>query len=269
MAENERLPQETIDLVSDLVRKSAGEALGWFRQRELRTNTDNKAAAGYDPVTIADRAVEDALRAGIHELFPGDAVLGEERGISGVGERRWIIDPIDGTRAFVTGQPLWGVLVALYRGDEPIAGWSYMPVLDEMYVAANGTATLRGPDGFRTLRSSDVVGLDDAVLACTHPSMFAPGAEAARFWALEQQCKLSRFGGDCMNWLLLADGYIDLVVENDLYVYDVGSLIPTIEAAGGVITGLDGGPAIRGGFVVGAATPELHAAALKVLTQTA
>lgn len=260
------LTQEMIESVTSLVRGSAAVSLEWFRQPSLISETENKAASGYDPVTIADRAVEDVLRDGLSSLFPADAIVGEERGTSGSGSRRWIIDPIDGTRAFVTGQPMWGVLVGLYEGDVPIAGWSYLPVLDEMYVAAGGAAHMTARGGAtRPMATSAVTSLAAATMACTHPSMFAPGPELDRFWAVERECKLSRFGGDCMNWLLLADGTIDLVIENELHSYDIGSIIPTVEAAGGVIERLDGGPAIGAGYVVGAATPELHQTAMAML----
>ncbi len=260
------MTQEMIDSVTSLVRGSASVSLDWFRKPSLVGETENKAASGYDPVTVADRAVEDLLRAGLSDLFPNDSIIGEERGTTGSGSRSWIIDPIDGTRAFVTGQPMWGVLLGLYAGETPIAGWSYLPVLDEMYVAAGGSAQVTSRDGVaRPMTTSAVTSLADATMACTHPSMFAPGPELDRFWAVEQVCKLSRFGGDCMNWLLLADGTIDLVIENQLHSYDVGSIIPTVEAAGGVIKRLDGRPAIGAGYVVGAATPELYERAAAML----
>lgn len=257
-------------VIAELVRAGGATALGWFRRPHLVGATENKAGSGYDPVTEADRQIESDLRAGIAELFPDDTIVGEEGGTTGTGSRRWIIDPIDGTRAFITGQPLWGVLVGLYKGDDPLAGWAYLPVLDEMYSAVGGRSALEaGPrsvrPGTRPLVTSSTTELGEAVMATTHPLMFVPGGESDRFWELESLVRMSRFGGDCFNWALLADGTIDLVVENDLHPYDIAALIPLVEAAGGAVVTLGPGPAVDAGYVVGAATPELLAASLEVL----
>ena len=251
------------EAITELVRRASRRSLDWYRQPMA---IDNKLATsdggGFDPVTAADRAVEDEIRAGLGELFPGHAILGEERGETGAGPIRWVIDPIDGTRAFITGQPMWGTLLGLQVDGRPVAGWMHQPVLDETHIATpSGGRLMRNGDTI-PLRSTGTTELADAVLFCTSPDMFAPGAEAEAFADLSACVRLTRFSGDCVNYGLLAAGMVDLVVENQLAAYDIIPLIPIVEAAGGIITDLAGQSPVDGGFVVAAATPELHQAAL-------
>jgi len=255
------------DQVGELVRSASQLSLRWFRQTmSVENKVEQASGAGFDPVTAADRAVEDALRAGLSELFPDDAILGEERGESGDGPYRWVIDPIDGTRAFITGQPTWGTLVGLEYNEQPIAGWMYQPSIDELYFAAGSGAYFQAREGSRQrLRTRTTTSLADAMLYSTHPSMFTPGSEADRFAQLEAATKMARYGGDCFNYGALAAGWIDLVVENQLQRYDISPLIPVLEQAGAVVSDLAGKSAAAGGYVVAAATPELHEAVLVVL----
>ncbi len=250
--------------ITELVRSASRQALAWHR-RPLPV--ENKLAVGFDPVTEADRAVEDTIRAGLGERFPGHAILGEERGQTGTGPYRWVIDPIDGTRAFISGQPMWGTLVGLQVNRAPVAGWMHIPVLDETYLATPATgARLIGPGGGHTpLSVSAVTELAEAILLCTHPSMFAPGSEREAFDALEASVRLSRFSGDCLNYGLLAAGHVDLVIDNGLAAYDIVPLLPILAAAGAVVTGLDGELPLEGGFALAAATPGLHAKAMAIL----
>ncbi len=256
-----------LDEVTDLICTASARALGWFRRGQQSSEAiENKAAPGqFDPVTEADRAVEDEIRAGLHALFPDHAVVGEERGTTGGGDRRWIIDPIDGTRAFVSGQPMWGTLVGFQDGEEVIAGWLHQPTTRETYVASPAGAWWDSPAGRQPLGTSTVTEPKDAILLCTHPSMFTTPKEQAAFARVEEAIKMSRYSGDCINYALLATGSADLVIENQLQPYDIIPLIPIIEAAGGVVTGLDGNPPLEGGWVIAAATPELHEAALQLL----
>ncbi len=264
-------PSNDTDAVTRMVQEASNLSLGWFRQPLLIDNKllgqgdGSSDAAPFDPVTEADRAVEDALRAALSERFPGHEILGEERGLTGSGDHRWIIDPIDGTRAFITGQPLWGTLLGLRHGGEMVAGWLHNPVLGETYVGSDAGSFRLTNAGSEAITTSSVTSLEQAVVLCTHPDLFAPGVEADAFARLDRATKMVRYSGDCMNYALLASGFGDLVVENQLQSYDIAALIPIIEQAGGVITCLDGSSAIDGGFVVAAANPELHAAALAVL----
>lgn len=270
-------PLTDLDAVTEMVRAASDQSLAWFRQpldvmnklsAEVAPNnggTGPSDAAPFDPVTEADRAVEDALRASLTERFPNAEILGEERGLTGAGDQRWIIDPIDGTRAFITGQPLWGTLLGLRHQDTMVAGWLHNPVLAETYVGSEAGSFRISSAGVEPIRTSAVAQLDQAVVLCTHPELFAPGPETEAFARLNRATKMVRYSGDCMNYALLASGFGDLVVENMLQSYDIAPLIPLVEHAGGTITSLDGGSAIDGGFVVAAATPALHAAALAVL----
>ncbi len=257
-----------VDEVTAIVRSASRRSLQWYRQPSL--TVDNKLEQGFDPVTEADRAVEDELRAALGSRFGDHAILGEERGLTGSGPVRWTIDPIDGTRAFVTGQPMWGTLVGLQIDDEPIAGWMHQPVLDETHVATPaGGHLLLGEVGSgerRPMVTRSTTNLAEAVMLTTSPDMFAPGDEAERYAELVAATRLVRYAGDCANYGLLATGMVDLVVENGLAAYDIVPLLPIVAAAGAVITDLDGRLPVDGGYVVAAATAELHAAALDLLT---
>lgn len=272
-------PIHHIDDVTAMVRTAGDLALAWFRQPLAVTNKlaamstgtagldADGAASPFDPVTEADRAVEDALRTSLAARFPHHEILGEEAGLTGSGDHRWIIDPIDGTRAFITGQPLWGTLLGLRHGDVVLAGWLHNPVLGETYVGAATTATMTtiAAATTTTLHTRDTTDLSDAIVLSTHPDMFAPGHEAEGFARLDRVTRMVRYSGDCMNYAYLASGTADLVVENGLASYDIAALIPIVRGAGGVITSLDGGNPVDGGYVVAAATSQLHAAALDVL----
>lgn len=257
-----------------LIQTASDRSLQWFRTRMA---IENKAETGFDPVTAADRAVEDELRAALASRFPDHVILGEERGVSGgaaaeglVGRYRWVIDPIDGTRAFVSGQPMWGTLVGLQDGDDVIAGWLHQPPTSETYLATpRGARRIDRRGTVHDLATSAVTDLADAILLNTHPSMFDDDpADRAAFERVVGAVRMTRYSGDCVNYGLVASGDADLVVENQLQPYDIIPLIPIIEHAGGVITDLDGRPPIHGGWAVAAATPELHAAALSLLTSS-
>jgi histidinol phosphatase-like enzyme (inositol monophosphatase family) len=251
-----------VDEITALVQASGDRALEWFRRP---IEVDNKAEPGsYDPVTEADRTVEALLRDELARRFPDDAILGEEHGASGTGERRWVIDPIDGTRSFVIGSPLWGTLVGLQRGDAVEAGWMHLPALGETYVAAGGSGRMVRGATVSPLASAATTTVSEAVVCATHPGVFA-GAERDAFERVADAARMTRWGGDCTLYGLLALGCVDLVVESMLNPYDIVALIPLVEAAGGVITDRSGGPAVGGGFVVAAATPELHAETLSLL----
>jgi histidinol phosphatase-like enzyme (inositol monophosphatase family) len=254
---------EIVDEVSTVVRDASHLALSWFRKSH---DVENKLGTGFDPVTIADRTVEDNLRAALTARFPDHEVLGEERGLSGSGAYRWVIDPIDGTRSFVSGNPLWGTLLGLEHEGVPIAGWLHQPTMDETWIAAGSMACHRSPHGERPLATRRTTRLEEATVLCTTPEMFA-GEEADAFARVAGTARLTRYGGDCINYGLVALGHADVVIDNHLSDYDIVPLIPILEAAGGVVTGRSGGSATAGGFVVAAGTPELHAATLERLNR--
>lgn len=216
------------------------------------------------PVTAVDRDVEAMVRDCIREAYPGHGVLGEEHGSSHAdAEYVWSIDPIDGTRSFVTGWPLWGTLLALLHDGRPLLGLIDMPVLDERWIGVRGaSATLNG----RPCRSRQTTALADAVVYTTTPDAFSP-AELAVFEKVTRAARGRRFGGDCYSYALLAAGHIDVVMEADLKPYDYLALAPVIEAAGGVITDWSGNPlGMRsGGQVVATASAELHRAIMGLI----
>lgn len=244
----------------------AGElALRWFR---TGLSADDKGGVhGYDPVTEADRGIEDLLRAGLAAAYPGDQVIGEERGVSGPDDarRRWLIDPIDGTKAFVSGSPLWGILLGLVDGDRAVAGWLHQPYIGETFAAVDGVATMRRGDTTVELRTRQDSELSTATMYTTFPGMFQTSEEQAAFARLSERVRLMRFGGDCYAYALLTMGFVDLVVEASLAPYDIIPIIPLVEAAGGVITGLDGESPLDGGFVVASANATVHDHALAVI----
>ena len=243
---------------------SAREVLKHFR---MPTAVENKGGeAAFDPVTVADRAAERVIRDAVGAAWPGHGVIGEEFADTGADARyRWIIDPIDGTRAYIMGYPLWGTLIGLMDGAQPLLGMMNQPFTGERFWGAGGQARYAGPDGERDLRTRPCESLGAAILSTTHPDLFAPGFERERFETLAGQVRMSRYGGDCYAYCLLAAGHVDLVVEAGLQPFDIVALIPIIERAGGRITNWQGGPATEGGRIVAAGDARLHEAALAVL----
>ena len=221
----------------------------------------------YDPVTEADKRVEEQLRAGLNEHFPGYAIMGEEFGSEGDSDLRWVIDPIDGTRAFISGVPAWGVLLGLMDGDQCLGGLMHQPYIGETFVGYGDEALFyRGSDS-QVLRTRRGATLEDAILYCTHPFMLAEGAERRGFDAISERCRMQRFGGDCYSYALLAHGCVDLVIEGLLQPYDIIPMIPIIRAAGGVVTNLAGEVPVDGGTVIAAANAQLHEEAMALMRE--
>lgn len=226
----------------------------------------NKQDVGYDPVTEGDQAAETAIRALITEHFPAHGILGEEHGSVGIDrEHVWVIDPIDGTRAFISGLPVWGTLIGFQSSGRSTMGIMDQPFIGERYFADGENSWYFGPGGERQIRTRDCQSLSDAVLFTTSPHIFEP-AEFARYDKVEKQVRLFRYGVDCYAYALLAGGHVDLVVESGLKPYDVGALIPLIEQAGGVITNWDGGRPEAAGRIIAAGSKVLHEQALALLS---
>ncbi len=266
-----RSTDEPVDLgrLDDLIGPLVAEA-GLISLRRFRSSLvaeDKGGPGGYDPVTAADRLTEGFLRRELSALFPQIRIIGEEGGTTGPpGRAAWTIDPIDGTRAYVSGMPLWGLLLGLMVDGRPVAGWCRQPYLDETFAAIAGTGWLDHAGRRQALRTRSTRDLAAATMYSTHPGMFVAAWERAAFEALTGAVRLQRFGGDCYSYCMLALGQVDLVVEATLQSYDIVPLIPIVEAAGGVVTGPDGRVPVNGGFVVAAATPALHAEALTHVT---
>lgn len=229
-------------------------------------NTENKLQSGFDPVTVADRAGETAMRDVLAKRRPDDGILGEEHGaVEGTTGLTWVLDPIDGTRGFISGTPTWGVLIAVANATGPILGLVDQPYTQERFSGGLGRSEWTGPNRKGPLRSKTTTRLQDATLFTTFPEIGSDDQRVA-FQNVEKDVKLTRYGCDCYAYALLAIGQVDLVIEAGLNAYDIQAPMAVIEAAGGIVTDWDGNPAHNGGTALAAATPELHAAALERLT---
>jgi histidinol-phosphatase len=228
---------------------------------------DKGGVRGYDPVTVADHAAEAVIRGEIARAYPGHGVRGEEHGEErGTSKYTWVIDPIDGTRSFILGQMHWATLIALNDGDGVVVGVAHQPYVGESFVAtAGGAAEWRRGTERRRLRTRRCATLGDAVVACTDPKMFRAAAERAAFDRVSDRARLTRWGGDCYAYCLLAMGLIDIVIEASLHPYDVQALIPIVGAAGGKITTWAGERCDEGGYVVACGDPEIHPEVLGLL----
>lgn len=227
---------------------------------------DNKQVGGYDPVTEGDQAAETAIRALISSTFPEHGVLGEEHGSVGLDrEHIWVIDPIDGTRAFISGVPVWGTLIGFQSSGRSVMGVMDQPFIGERYFADGEKAWYKGPDGERQIKTRACQSLSDAVLFTTSPHIFT-AEESARYTQVQDKVRLFRYGVDCYAYALLAAGHVDLVIETSLKPYDVGALIPIIEQAGGIITTWDGGRPEVAGRIIAAGSRQVHEEALAILS---
>jgi myo-inositol-1(or 4)-monophosphatase len=242
----------------------AGDAILPFFRTSL--NVENKSHNhSFDPVTAADRSAEAAMRTLIRQSFPEHGIVGEEYGDERTdAEYVWVLDPIDGTKSFISGMPAWGTLIALMRAGEPVYGMMSQPFTRERFTGGGGAARYRGPTGERALRTRRTEQLADAILMTTSPLLMSED-ERRTFERVEQAVRLSRYGGDCYAYCMLAAGHVDLVIECGLKPYDVIPLMPIITGAGGVITTWDGGPAKAGGRIVAAGDKRVHAAAMAML----
>ena len=230
---------------------------------------ENKAGRnGFDPVTAADKAAERVIRRHLKETHPDHGILGEEYGSTqGSAPFTWVIDPIDGTKAFITGTPLWGTLIGLSHEGRAVLGVMDQPFTGERVAASDVGARWRQPNGrWRKIATRACPKLEDAMLATTSPDLLAP-VELEAFNSLKVKARLTRYGGDCYAYCLLAAGHFDLVVECGLKPHDVMALIPIIEQAGGVITTWDGGRPEDGGRIVAAGDARLHEMTLRQLSR--
>ncbi|WP_436639125.1 histidinol-phosphatase [Microbaculum sp. FT89] len=249
---------------------AAAATLPHFRSAlavENKIGADDGSAEAFDPVTVADRAAEQAIRDLIFEAYPDHGLHGEEFGIvPGAGVYEWVIDPIDGTRSFVSGVPLWTTIIGLRRNGVPLYGLVDQPYVGDRFWGGEGSAFTRCRDGEpRQIRTRACASLAEATMMTTAPAAISGPGERARYEKVERQVRLARYGADGYAYCLLAAGQIDLVIESGLQAYDVVGLVPIIEAAGGVFTSWSGDDAHYGGTVVAAGDPRVHAAALEAL----
>jgi myo-inositol-1(or 4)-monophosphatase len=237
--------------------------LAYFRALDL--SAEDKGGSVFDPVTIADRAAEKAMRAILTKERPQDAILGEEFGHQeGSSGLTWVLDPIDGTRGYISGTPTWGVLISVADENGPLFGIIDQPYIGERFVGGFGMAEMTGPQGKTSLLCRAPRKLADATVLTTFPEVGSE-FEGRSFHAVAGKAKLTRYGMDCYGYALLAAGQVDLVIEAGLNAYDIQAPIAVVQAAGGIVTDWNGQPAHEGGRAIAAANPQIHAEALAIL----
>ncbi len=261
-------PVDFIPFVEDLATIS-GEAILPFFRTSLGTEDKNKGGA-FDPVTEADRAAETAMRRVIGASFPEHGIIGEEFGPHNPdAEFVWVLDPIDGTKSFISGMPVWGTLIGLQHNGQPCYGMMHQPFTRERFSGDGRAAQWRGlgangKPAERKLHTRACEDLSHATLMTTHPALLVPGT-LEPFLRVEEKVRLSRYGGDCYSYCMLASGLVDLVIESGLNAYDIVALVPIVEGAGGIITTWDGGSPAKGGAIIAAGDKRTHAQALELL----
>jgi myo-inositol-1(or 4)-monophosphatase len=227
---------------------------------------EDKGGVRYDPVTVADREAERVMRELICHHHPGHGILGEEHGtVTGDSGLTWVLDPIDGTRAFITGLPLWGTLIALNDGERPVIGVMNQPFTRERYVGTSEGAWRNG----ERLRTRPCARLAEARIMTTAPELLEPAARRAAFESVARDAQLVRYGGDCYAYCMVAAGFVDAVIESGLKPYDVQALMPIVAGAGGCISAWDGTDPQHGGTVVASGDARLHGELVARLRQAA
>jgi histidinol phosphatase-like enzyme (inositol monophosphatase family) len=259
--------QGIVRVAHELADLSGPVILKYFRRP---MPVENKAVAGaFDPVTKADRGAEKAIAQALATRFPDHGVVGEEFGTKvGTSAFQWVIDPIDGTRSFIIGSPLWGTLIGVLRDGLPYFGLMDQPFTGERFWSGDRVSYYSMGGGRPTrLKTRACTRIEDAVLTSTHPGLFVGPEQTDVLGKLKDAARLTRFGGDCYGYCLLAAGHVDLIVETRLKPYDIIALVPIIERAGGRVTTWDGADASGGGNIVASGDPRLHDTVLKLINR--
>ncbi|MFT4090805.1 MAG: histidinol-phosphatase [Asticcacaulis sp.] len=253
-----------------LAEAAAEVALPLFRVADQGEVSKDGHSQGFDPVTEADRGAERAIRALIYAHYPTHGVIGEE-----YGEERpdaefvWVLDPVDGTRAFISGLPLWTTLIALRHKGRPVLGIISQPVLKEIFLGSPLGSRLITPEGETPLKVRDGGTLENAVFATTDPDLYY-GGEHDAFYALRSKVRLMRYGCDAYAFAMVAQGTMDAAVETGLKAWDIEAIIPVIENAGGVVTNWHGDAVGQaGGQVIAAGSQAILDAAVGYLKPAA
>lgn len=244
--------------MTELARVSGEFILPLYRQNSVAVETKSDQS----PVTLADRGAEELMRSRIAKRFPAHGIIGEEFGSDRAhAEFVWVLDPIDGTKTFISGLPLWGTLIALLHQGQPILGCIHQPVLGQLVIGDNRTTALNG----ETVRCRSTARVEDSTLLTSDPVNPAKYQDGAAFAELQQRARLSRTWGDCFGYLLLATGWADIAVDPIMNSWDIAALVPIVRGAGGTISDWQGGAAYPAESTVAAATPGLHAAVIETL----
>lgn len=250
---------------------AAGAVIRPYFRRRIEVADKNLASGSpFDPVTEADKSAEKAIRAIIDAERPQDGIIGEE-----FGEKKsangltWVLDPVDGTRGFITGRHEWGSLIALEQHGTAVLGILDQPVLGERFIGVNGQTEMLWQGSRAEIHVRSCEDLSHAVLCATHPDAYFSAPEQAALARLRRQCLMSRFGGDCYIFAALALGFIDVIIESTFNRWDVSALIPLVEGAGGIITNWRGGSCAHGGQVLATGDARIHAQALEALKDAA
>ena len=263
---DENLLDKLRDTANRAADAAAEQTLQFFRQPIDVENKDR--SGGFDPVTAADKGAEKVIKAVIAQDFPDHGFLGEESApIVSKQQPVWVVDPIDGTRSFITGVPMWGTLIGVYDGAQTILGVMDQPYIGERLIGTPALTQLHDRHGVRSLSTRKTTALASAIVQTTGPDYFKAGFQQRVLNQIKAVTSMVRFGGDCYCYALLAMGYVDLVVECDLNAYDIQALIPIVRGAGGVITDWQGNATIIDGSVVASANAALHEQALALIAQ--
>ena len=261
--------------VERLAQVSGEVILPYFRSA---IGAEDKSRGGsFDPVTEADRGAESAMRRLIAQTFPAHGVIGEEYGLDRPdAEYVWVLDPIDGTKSFISGMPTWGTLIGLMHRGRPVYGMMAQPFTRERFYGDGKRARLRAlattrgdapPSEWttRTLRTRPCASLNEATLLTTSPMLIRDDSDREAYRRVEREVRLPRYGGDCYGYCALAAGFVDLVIETNLKPHDIVALAPIIEGAGGIVTTWDGEEAAKGGRILAAGDRRVYDEARRLL----
>jgi histidinol phosphatase-like enzyme (inositol monophosphatase family) len=241
----------------------------FFRQRIAVAH--KPGPQDFDPVTEADKGAERAIRAIIDRDRPQDAILGEEYGAKPAGlaadKWRWVLDPVDGTRGFITGRHEWGSLIALEHDGVPVLGILDQPVLGERFVGVNGRSVLLQGETRTVLKTRECAELKDAILCSTDPLYYFPPPQAAAFQRVSKSARMTRYGGDCYLFAALALGFVDVIIEAGFKPWDIAALIPLVEGAGGIVTSWSGGDCRDGATILACGDKRVHQQVMALLAK--
>ena len=256
--------QEFLQFAQQAARLAGAVVLPYFR---TSISAQNKVEGkGFDPVTVADQGAEEAIRKAIGSTYPDHGIYGEEFGFKAGNGLTWVIDPIDGTRAFMSGMLHWGILLALFDGEDPIVGVMYQPYTDTLDIKVGDTAWMQRGELTQQLLTSQCESVAQATMTTTGTTWFSP-QQLFGYGQLRESVRMHKVGGDCYLFGMVAMGQIDLGVEGRLNAYDIQALIPIVRGAGGVITTWNGGNPSMGGDIVASANMTLHEQALVMLRE--